>query len=630
MYTNLKLPLDSLDMMAVKYLKDCIEFVKILCDKMHKTSILLPVLILLNNSQRSSILEWVKAISFLLKNYKKRWQNRVGMADILVIIIFIFLVLLILIPTVMFIWLYIVDARQKEHSVLRNYPVVGKVRYLLENIGPELRQYLFANNREGKPFSRHQYINVVKAGKYKSRIHSFGSERDFEQAGFYITNKMFPLLHEELRIDQEPKIDTMLYKIEHEGILQRKEHRHEATVDPFLLADEDAIIIGQDTCKYPFIAKGHVGQSAMSYGSLGKNAITALSRGLAMAGGTWMNTGEGGVSPHHFKGGVDLIMQIGPGLFGVRTKDGQFSEEEFKKKASQEEIKAFEVKLAQGAKTRGGHIEAEKVTEEIAEIRNVEPWTKLDSPNRFKEFNSVEGLMEFVERLRDLGGKPVGVKIVAGSKQEVENFVKTMVEIDKVPDFISIDGAEGGTGATFQELSDAVGLPLFAALPLLDQLLTEYGIRNRTKIIASGKLVTPDMIAYALALGADLVNTARGMMISVGCIMAGVCHNNTCPVGVATTNPDREKALVVEEKMYRVTNYIISLREGLFNVAAAAGVQSPSELSAEHIMYRTPAGNLMTGVEFKESLLKAPTAFLTQETNFTSHETETPREKTLA
>lgn len=550
------------------------------------------------------------------------------MADILVIIIFIFLILLILVPTIIFIWLYIVDARQKEHSVLRNYPVIGKVRYILENIGPELRQYLFANNREGKPFSRHQYINVVKAGKYKSRIHSFGSERDFDQPGFYITNKMFPLLHEELRIEQEPKIDTMLYKIEHEGILNRKEHRHEATIDPYLLTDEDAIIIGEHTCQYPFITKGHIGQSAMSYGSLGKNAITALSRGLAMAGGSWMNTGEGGVSPHHFTGGVDLIMQIGPGLFGVRTKDGQFSEEEFIKKARMEEIKAFEVKLAQGAKTRGGHIEAEKVTEEIAKIRNVEPWTKLDSPNRFKEFNDVEGLMDFVEKLRDLGGKPVGVKIVAGSKEEVENFVRTMVEIDKVPDFISIDGAEGGTGATFQELSDAVGLPLFAALPLLDQLLIEYGIRERTKIIASGKLVTPDMIAYALALGADLVNTARGMMISVGCIMAGVCHNNTCPVGVATTNPDREKALVVEEKMYRVTNYVVSLREGLFNIAAAAGVKSPTELSAEHIMYRTPSGSLMTGVDFKKSLLQAPTNFLAQESNFASNNSS--REKTLA
>lgn len=545
------------------------------------------------------------------------------MTNVLAIIIFIILCLMFFIPAVLFIWLYIVDARQKEHSVLRNYPVIGKVRYLLENIGPELRQYLFANNREGKPFSRHQYINVVKAGKYKDRIHSFGSERDFEQPGFYITNKMFPLLHEELRINQQPKIETMLYEIEHEGILNRKEHRHEAKIDPFLLEDNDAIVIGAETCKYPFVAKGHIGQSAMSYGSLGKNAITALSLGLNMAKGSWMNTGEGGVSQHHLKGNVDLIMQIGPGLFGVRTKDGQFSPEEFKKKSNIEQIKAFEVKLAQGAKTRGGHIQAEKVTEEIAAIRNVTPGESLDSPNRFKEFNDVEGLMDFVEMLRHLGEKPVGIKIVAGSKSEIEYFVRTMAEVNKVPDFISIDGAEGGTGATYQELSDAVGLPLFAALPLLDELLKKYGIRNRTKIIASGKLITPDKIAYALCLGADLVNTARGMMISVGCIMAGVCHNNTCPVGVATTNPDREKALVVDEKKYRVANYIVSLREGLFNIAAAAGVPSPAELSEEHLMYRTPSGQLMTGSEFKKSLLsEAP--------NLVNVHTETKREKTFA
>lgn len=547
--------------------------------------------------------------------------------NVLAIIIFIILCLVILIPAVLFVWLYFIDARQKEHSVLRNYPVVGKVRYILENIGPELRQYLFANNREGKPFSRHQYINVVKAGKYKERIHSFGSERDFEQPGFYIANKMFPLLHEELRIKQEPKIDAMLYEIEHEGILNRKEHRHNEVIDPYLLSEDDAIVIGANTCERPFVAKGHIGQSAMSYGSLGKNAITALSQGLNMAHGSWMNTGEGGVSPHHLSGNVDLIMQIGPGLFGVRTKDGEFSLEEFKKKSEIEQIKAFEVKLGQGAKTRGGRIQAEKVTEEIAEIRNVTPWTSLDSPNRFKEFNNVEGLMDFVEMLRDEGGKPVGVKIVVGSKAEVENFVRVMAEIDKVPDFISIDGAEGGTGATYQELSDAVGLPLFSALPLLDEMLKKYGIRDRTKIIAAGKLVTPDMIAYALCLGADLINTARGMMVSVGCIMAGVCHNNTCPVGVATTDPGREKALVVDEKKYRVTNYIVSLREGLFNISAAAGVASPAELSEEHIMYRTPAGQLVTGSEFKKNLMQASDDYLSQPMHFT---TEAKREKTLA
>ncbi len=526
-----------------------------------------------------------------------------SIVEVLAIIIFIIIALVITVPIVFFVWMYFIDAKQKEHSILRNYPVLGNIRYVFENIGPELRQYLFSGNREGKPFSRHQYISVVKAGKYKTRIHSFGSERDFEEPGFYIQNKMFPMLHEELRIDQEPKIESKVFEIEHEGIIGRKEHREDATIEPNLLADEDAVIIGEHTCEKPFVAKGLVGQSGMSYGSLGKNAITALSKGLNLAGGSWMNTGEGGLSPHHLTGGVDIMMQIGPGKFGVRTHDGEFSLEEFKKKAAIEQIKAFEVKLAQGAKTRGGHIEAEKVTEEIAEIRNVKPFTGIDSPNRFKEFNTTEGLLDFVTMLRREGGKPVGVKIVAGSKSEVEDFVKTMVELDQVPDFIAIDGAEGGTGATYQELSDAVGLPLFTALPLLDELLKQHGIRDRVKIIAAGKLVTPDAMGYALCLGADLLNTARGMMISVGCIMAQVCHNNTCPVGVATTDPKKEKALVVEEKQYRVANYIVSLREGLFNVAAAAGVPSPTLLSAEHIIYKAPNGQMMTGKEYQEHLV---------------------------
>ncbi|VEF48932.1 putative flavoenzyme [Bacillus freudenreichii] len=530
-----------------------------------------------------------------------------SMTEWLALIILGIMALFIIVPLITFSWIYILDRRQKEHSVLRNYPVLGNVRYFLENIGPELRQYLFANNREGKPFSRHQYENVVKAGKYKERIHAFGSERDFEESGFYIRNAMFPKLNEELRIDQEPKIKTKLYLIDHEGLFNRKEHREDALVDPHYLADEDAVIIGERTCRMPFKAKGLVGQSAMSYGSLGKRAVTALSRGLGLAGGTWMNTGEGGLCKYHLEGEVDVIMQIGPGLFGVRTIEGDFSWELFKQKSEIEKIKAFELKLAQGAKTRGGHILGEKVTPEIAGIRNVTPWKTIDSPNRFREFHDTSSLMNFVEELREVGGKPVGMKIVVGSKAEVEMLVREIAECGKLPDFITIDGGEGGTGATFQELSDAAGLPLFTALPLLDEMLKKYGIRDKLKIIASGKLVTPDKVAYALCLGADLVNTARGMMISVGCIMAQVCHNNTCPVGVATTDPRREKALIIEEKMYRVTNYIISLREGLFNLAASAGIDSPAGFNEEHLMFKSQSGEIWTGEEYKKNILHSPT-----------------------
>lgn len=517
--------------------------------------------------------------------------------------LFALLGLFFIVPTIIIIWIYILDSRQKEHSVLRNYPVLGNVRYFLEHIGPELRQYLFATNREGKPFSRHTYENVVKASKYKERIHGFGSDRDFEKPGFYIRNAMFPKLHDELRIDQEPKIATKLYEVNHEGLFTRKEHREDSLVEPYKLADEDAVVLGEHTCRMPFRVKGLVGQSAMSYGSLGKHAITALSKGLGLAGGTWMNTGEGGLSKHHLRGNADIIMQIGPGLFGVRTEAGDFSWEQFKKKSEMEQVKAFELKLAQGAKTRGGHILGEKVTPEIAEIRNVEPWKTIDSPNRFRLFHDTKGMMDFVHELREVGGKPVGVKIVGGSKAEIEKFVSRIAASEKYPDFITIDGAEGGTGATFQELSDAAGLPLLTALPLLDEMLKKYKIRDKLKMIASGKLLTPDKIAYALCLGADLVNTARGMMISVGCIMAQVCHTNTCPVGVATTDPDREKALVVEEKMYRVANYVISLREGLFNLAASAGIASPAEFNEEHLIYRTQSGDILTGKEYKKGLM---------------------------
>jgi glutamate synthase domain-containing protein 2 len=503
-----------------------------------------------------------------------------------------------LVPLGLFFWIKHRDARQKKHAVLRNYPVLGRIRYITEKIGPELRQYLFLSNNEGKPFSRNQYESVVISAKYKQRIISFGSERDFAEPGFYIRNTLFPKQADELRVEQLPKIRTRLYKIDEEGLMSRKEHSVAREVDPFYLSRADHVVIGANTCAKPFFVKGLIGQSAMSYGSLGKNAITALAKGLSLAGGTWMNTGEGGLSSYHQQGNADLIAQIGPGLFGFRTPEGEFSWEQFKAKAELEQVKAFEVKLGQGAKIRGGHVEAEKVTPEIAEIRNVKPWTTIDSPNRFRQFDDLHGLLQFIKKLREIGGKPVGIKLVVGSKAEVEQFIQGMSEENIFPDFITVDGGEGGTGATYQELADGPGLPLYTALPIVNETLKNYQARERVKIIASGKLITPDKMAYALCLGADLINTARAFMISVGCIMAQTCHTNTCPVGVATTDPNREKALVVEEKMYRVCNYVISSREGLFNLAAAAGLSSPAEFNEEHLMYKDSDGKLYTGKEY--------------------------------
>ncbi|WP_251517485.1 MULTISPECIES: FMN-binding glutamate synthase family protein [Staphylococcus] len=493
------------------------------------------------------------------------------------------------------------DKRQKQHSVLRNYPLLARVRYFGEKIGPELRQYLFLADTEGKPFSRNDYKNIVLAGKYNSRMASFGTQNQYED-GFYIQNTMFPHQKSDLKIDQSPMISTFLYKIDNERLFDREEHREETEIDPYYLHDEHQIVIGSELA-HPFRVKRLVGQSGMSYGALGSNAITALSKGLGMAN-TWMNTGEGGLSKHHLSGGVDIIFQIGPGLFGVRDKDGHFDLNAFLDIARKETVKAFELKLAQGAKTRGGHMEGNKVTKEIAEIRKVEPGKTINSPNRFTDLDSPEDLLNWVSILKKHGQKPVGFKIVVSNVAEIESLVSTMVRTNQYPDFITVDGGEGGTGATFQELQDGVGLPLFTALPIVSQMLEKHGIRDKIKIFASGKLITPDKIAIALGLGADLVNIARGMMISVGCIMSQQCHLNTCPVGVATTNPKREKGLIVDEKKYRVTNYITSLHEGLYNISAAVGVESPTQINQDHIIIKKKSGELQSIHDYKLKLIE--------------------------
>ena len=296
--------------------------------------------------------------------------------------------------------------------------------------------------------------------------------------------------------------------------------------------------------------------------------------------------------PYHIKGGADLIAQIGSGLYGYRTKEGEFSVEMLKEKAAMEQIKAFEIKIAQGSKMRGGHVEGSKVTEEIAAIRNVVPHTTINSPNRFRQFDDFDSMFDFIELIRNEGGKPVGIKIVIGSKQDADELSKYMAETGRHPDFISLDGGEGGSGATYQDLADTLGLPLRSALPILDNSLTEYGVRHKVKIIASGKITTPDSAAIAMALGADLVQGARSFMISVGCIMAGSCHTNDCPAGVATTDAKLQQGLVVDEKQYRVTNYILTMREGLYRVAAAAGLKSPKELKREHVVFKDERGRV--------------------------------------
>ncbi len=496
------------------------------------------------------------------------------------------------VPPVILIVLYYYDQRQTQHSILRNYPLLGRVRYFLEMVGPEMRQYIFDSDNVGKPFSRIDFQNIVISGKYLKSLIAFGSKRDFSKPGFYLRNSMFPKQREEMRVVTEPLINTYRY-VGTEGLFSRKEHMEEVTVCPWILHEEDAIVIGPE-CEQPWRVRGVVGMSGMSYGALGSRAISAISLGLGKATGTWVHTGEGGLAEYHLLGKGDVIMQIGPGLFGVRSKDGGFSWEKFRAKAENPQVRMFELKLAQGAKIRGGHVEGSKVTPEIAAIRGVTPWQNIDSPNRHYQFHDLPTLFDFIDELRSVGGKPIGIKIVMGGPDSADGLAQMMAETNRGPDAITIDGGEGGSGATFQEMADTMGLPLHSGLLYLDNALRKYGVRDRVKIFASGKLFAPDRIAIALGMGADLVNIARGMMISVGCIGAQKCHTNKCPVGVATTDPHHQKALVVEEKQWRVLNYIVTLRNGLNSLAAATGLDNYTQFTREHIIFRDQRGEVQS------------------------------------
>ena len=492
-------------------------------------------------------------------------------------------------PLLLLVW-YFKDKNQSQHSILRNFPLLGRIRYLLEMLGPEFRQYLFDADDEGRPFSRTDFSNIVIQGKYLKTVIGFGSKRDFDKPGLFIKNAMFPKQKEEMKVNIMPKISTRRY-VGTEGLFSRTEHLENVEVSPWTLPEEDAIVVGPN-CKKPWKVKGPVGMSAMSYGALGENAISSLSHGLGMATGSWVHTGEGGLAPYHTVGGGDVIMQIGSGIFGVRNIDGSFSWEKFKEKSENPQVACFEIKLAQGAKIRGGHVEGSKVNEEIASIRGVEPWKTVDSPNRHNQFNDLETLFEFIHKLKETGGKPVGIKIVMGGSDSADELAKYMSESGGGPDFITVDGGEGGSGATYQEMADSMGMPIKSGIIYCDDALRKFGVRHKVKLFASGKLFSPDKIAIALASGADLVNIARGMMISVGCIGAQKCHTNKCPVGVATTDPGHQKALVVDEKKWRVLNYIITLRNGLHSLAAATGVDSYTKFDRSHIVYKDQFGKV--------------------------------------
>src|SRR5690625_2649634 len=544
--------------------------------------------------------------------------------------------------------LYLKDKFQTQHSILKTHPVLGRLRYMFEMIGPEMRQYWFSGDKEGKPVDRDTQETIARAGKYANTVIGFGSKKDFSITDFYLNNSMFPLNTEELSVDQTKMMESYTYQVLNESLLSRREKRDQVTLKPWHLTEKNQVTIGPDR-ERPFHVKGMLGVSAMSYGALSASAVKVLAQGVAISGGSFMNTGEGGISPHHLSRvyevkdtdmpsfdrlsekivnfvaenpnsshfdlevhfgkmarshaenlvdqgvlvgkSADLIFQLGSGLFGAR-KDGKYDEETFIKNASRPEVKAIEVKLAQGAKVRGGKLPKEKISPEIAEIRGIDMGKDIESPNRFPLFHDMDSLFNWVTHWQEITGKPVGIKVVAGDTHSFEELAQYMKDSGTHPDFISIDGAEGGTGATYQEMADRLGLPIYSGLHILDNTLREYGVRDQVKLIASGMLATADKMAIALSLGADLIYIERAAMNTVGCINAGKCNTNLCPVGVTSHLPHLEAGIVVEEKRFRTANYLRTMREGLYMLGASCGIDSPSKFSTEHIVLREYNNNV--------------------------------------
>jgi glutamate synthase domain-containing protein 2 len=447
---------------------------------------------------------------------------------------------------VLFYW-FIQDITQKKHTVLRNYPVIGRLRYLLEKQGEYFRQYLFAGDRDEMPFNRATRGWVYRLAKDEGGIIGFGSTNDLREPGSIIfVNAGFPVL-------EEDRVQT------------------------------PGLAIGAGYCRQPFLARSIVNVSGMSFGAISQPAVQALSRGAAL-GGCWMDTGEGGLSPYHIEGGCDVIMQIGTAKYGVRNHDGSFSPERVRELAQR--VKAFEIKLSQGAKPgKGGVLPAAKVTPEIAVIRGIPAHEDSISPNRHHDIANVDDLLDRVSYVRELTGRPVGVKTAIGGWQFMKDLCEAIERrgLEYAPDFLAIDGGEGGSGAAPQALADHMSLPISEALPRVIDVLIESGLKDRIRVIAAGKLVTPAKAAWALSVGADFINTARGFMFALGCIQALRCHTNTCPTGVTTHNKRLQRGLVVEEKYLRVAHYVTNMNREIDMIAHSCGLSHAREFRREHV-----------------------------------------------
>ncbi|TYC51999.1 FMN-binding glutamate synthase family protein [Rhodobacterales bacterium] len=440
------------------------------------------------------------------------------------------------------------DLRQQKHAILRNYPVTGHFRFLFESFRPELRQYFFESNHDGRPFSRELRSMAYDRAKNIEDVLAFGTELDVYGATYGWVNHSI-----------RPKPEN----------------------------DEDLrVTIGGPECKHPYSASLY-NISAMSFGSLSANAILALNKG-AKAGGFYHDTGEGSISRYHRQGGGDLVWELGSGYFGCRTDDGKFDPDKFREQAANPQVKMIEIKLSQGAKPgHGGMLPGEKVSEEIAEARGVPVGSDCISPASHSAFSNPIELLQFIETLRELSdGKPVGFKLCVGHRWEFMAIVKAMLKTGMKPDFIVVDGSEGGTGAAPIEFANRLGTPLRQGLAFVHNCLVGTALRDEIKVGASGKLISAFDIASSMALGADWMNSARGFMFAVGCIQSQSCHTNRCPTGVATQDERRQKALVVPDKAERVANFHRNTIKALEAFTAASGLTHPSEFRAEHFFIR--------------------------------------------
>lgn len=436
------------------------------------------------------------------------------------------------------------DLFQKKHTILRNFPLLGHMRYLLELIAPEIHQYFVEDDTDGKPIDRNHRAYVYSRAKLEIETHPYGTQLNVNENMFsFMKHSIYP----SKVLEKTPRLS-----------------------------------IGGPDCKEPY-SSSIFNVSAMSYGALSKNAITALNKG-AKAGNFYHNTGEGGISSYHRNGG-DLVWEIGTAYFGCRTDEGKFNAEEFKKNASLSEVKMIELKLSQGAKPgHGGVLPAAKNTKEIAEIRGIEPGTDVLSPFGHTEFDDAEGLLEFIQRLRELsGGKPVGFKLAIGSKEEFIEICERMIKTGIKPDFITVDGSEGGTGAAPIDFSNYVARPWEEALIFVTDCLNGYDLKKDIKILTATKIFTAFDIYKALCIGADVCNSARGMMLALGCIQAVKCNTNKCPTGVTTNDPKLVRGLNIEDKWRRVRNYQRRAVEDFLELFAASSCTALSQLNRQLI-----------------------------------------------